>query len=162
MDVNSTPQSNGSCVRIKSEKEKPPNLVIPPKKPKLTKAERRALQEQQRAAKTDEQGGQQKVISSGKSQGKEQQISASSGIPKISNDIQGQKPKTRTRDTETIGDAKEKDSKEISVLSHLPSFRGKYIFNFLVTSLTKWNMLFASHITVYGKTKIHKIIPINY
>jgi len=123
MDVNSTPQSNGTCVRIKSEKEKPPNLVIPPKKPKLTKAERRALQEQQRAAKTDEQGGQQKVISSGKSQGKEQQISASSGIPKISNDIQGQKPKTRTRDTETIGDAKEKDSKEISVLSHLPSFR---------------------------------------
>eukprot|EP00581_Thalassiosira_minuscula_P011596 CAMPEP_0183714700 /NCGR_PEP_ID=MMETSP0737-20130205/9155_1 /TAXON_ID=385413 /ORGANISM="Thalassiosira miniscula, Strain CCMP1093" /LENGTH=531 /DNA_ID=CAMNT_0025943685 /DNA_START=61 /DNA_END=1656 /DNA_ORIENTATION=+ len=35
----------------KEKKAKPANLVIPPKKPKLSKAERRALQEAQRAAK---------------------------------------------------------------------------------------------------------------
>ena len=37
--------------QAKKEKKKPENLVIPPKKPKLSKAERRALQEAQRAAK---------------------------------------------------------------------------------------------------------------
>lgn len=42
----------------KSKKEKPANLVIPPPKPKLSKAERRALQEQQRAAKSALQGDQ--------------------------------------------------------------------------------------------------------
>eukprot|EP00591_Stephanopyxis_turris_P009409 CAMPEP_0195516364 /NCGR_PEP_ID=MMETSP0794_2-20130614/7114_1 /TAXON_ID=515487 /ORGANISM="Stephanopyxis turris, Strain CCMP 815" /LENGTH=108 /DNA_ID=CAMNT_0040644941 /DNA_START=84 /DNA_END=407 /DNA_ORIENTATION=+ len=36
----------------KKEKKQPnPNFVIPPKKPKLSKAERRALQEKQRAEK---------------------------------------------------------------------------------------------------------------
>ncbi|KAL7505103.1 hypothetical protein ACHAXN_002616 [Cyclotella atomus] len=35
----------------KKEKKKPDNIVIPPKKPKLSKAERRELQERQRAAK---------------------------------------------------------------------------------------------------------------
>lgn len=43
----------------KSKKEKPANLVIPPPKPKLSKAERRALQEQQRAAKSALQQGNQ-------------------------------------------------------------------------------------------------------
>jgi translation initiation factor eIF-2B subunit delta len=42
----------------KKEKKKPDgNFVIPPPKPKLTKAERRALQEQQRDAKNEGQGG---------------------------------------------------------------------------------------------------------
>lgn len=41
----------------KKDKKPPPGLVIPPKKPKLTKAERRALQEKQRAAKAVAQGG---------------------------------------------------------------------------------------------------------
>lgn len=40
-------------------KEKPKDLVIPPKKPKLSKAERRAQQEQQRAAKAAREVGQQ-------------------------------------------------------------------------------------------------------
>ena len=43
----------------KRKKEKPANLVIPPPKPKLSKSERRALQEQQRAAKTALQPGNQ-------------------------------------------------------------------------------------------------------
>jgi len=40
---------------VKPEKEKKPkkDIVIPPKKPKLSKAERRALQESQRAAKAE-------------------------------------------------------------------------------------------------------------
>ena len=41
----------------KEKKKPPPGLVIPPKRPKLTKAERRALQEKQRAAKAAAQGG---------------------------------------------------------------------------------------------------------
>lgn len=43
-----------SAQKQKAEtKSKPENLVIPPKKPKLSKAERRALQEAQRASKAD-------------------------------------------------------------------------------------------------------------
>lgn len=41
----------------KKVKNKPKNIVIPPKKPKLSKAERRALQEAQRAAKGQKKNG---------------------------------------------------------------------------------------------------------
>ena len=44
----------------KKEKKKPTNIVIPPKKPKLSKAERRALQEAQRAAKAEGGGSKHK------------------------------------------------------------------------------------------------------
>ncbi|CAB9509333.1 factor eIF-2B subunit delta [Seminavis robusta] len=44
-------QKAAAAAESKKEKKKPEGLVIPPKKPKLSKAERRALQEQQRAAK---------------------------------------------------------------------------------------------------------------
>jgi translation initiation factor eIF-2B subunit delta len=54
----------------KKEKKKPDgNFVIPPPKPKLTKAERRALQEQQRGAKSEAQGGGGGGGSGGKGQG---------------------------------------------------------------------------------------------
>jgi translation initiation factor eIF-2B subunit delta len=43
--------------QAKKEKKRPENLVIPPKMPKLSKAERRAVQEAQRAAKSGGQGG---------------------------------------------------------------------------------------------------------
>mmetsp|Transcript_26750 Transcript_26750/g.61516 ORF Transcript_26750/g.61516 Transcript_26750/m.61516 type:complete len:495 (-) Transcript_26750:78-1562(-) len=46
---------DGAPGKPKKEKKVPEGLVIPPKKPKLTKAERRALQEQQRAAKAGDQ-----------------------------------------------------------------------------------------------------------
>ena len=54
-----TPPAKESQGKPKKEKKVPEGLVIPPKKPKLTKAERRALQEQQRAAKAAAQGGKQ-------------------------------------------------------------------------------------------------------
>jgi translation initiation factor eIF-2B subunit delta len=59
----------------KPKKEKPANLVIPPPKPKLSKAERRALQEQQRAAKSALQQGNQ---GGGKPPTNEQKSSATS------------------------------------------------------------------------------------
>lgn len=51
---------------LKKEKKKPEGLVIPPKKPKLSKAERRALQEEQRAAKSTVpgEGGSRKEVKS--------------------------------------------------------------------------------------------------
>ena len=53
-----TPTPNADAVsKKKKDKKPPPGLVIPPKRPKLTKAERRALQEKQRAAKAVAQGG---------------------------------------------------------------------------------------------------------
>jgi len=53
----------GDAPKVKKEKKKPPpGLVIPPKRPKLTKAERRALQETQRAAKAAAQGGKGKQL----------------------------------------------------------------------------------------------------
>ena len=45
-----TPATTGTD-NNQTKKAPPKNLVIPPKKPKLTKAERRAKQEAQRAAK---------------------------------------------------------------------------------------------------------------
>jgi len=62
-DDNENSNSNGNIdgnntKKKKKEKKKPsPGFIIPPQKPKLTKAERRALQEQQRAAKAARQGG---------------------------------------------------------------------------------------------------------
>lgn len=48
--------SEEAGAKAKKEKKIPDGVVIPPKKPKLSKAERRALQEQQRAAKVNQQG----------------------------------------------------------------------------------------------------------
>ena len=59
--------SEPSTAAKKDKKSKPTNIVIPPKKPKLSKAERRALQEAQRAAKAA--GGSGKPPSGGKSGG---------------------------------------------------------------------------------------------
>jgi len=55
--------TDADAPKKKKEKKKPPlGLVIPPKRPKLTKAERRDLQEKQRAAKTAAQGGKGKQL----------------------------------------------------------------------------------------------------
>ena len=96
---------------IKSNKEVPKNLVIPPKKPKLNKAERRALQESQRADKGNER---------------------SSGIGSV-----GTSTTTTTNTTSSTikkvivessvlssNEATPSDSKAISSLAHLPPYRG--------------------------------------
>lgn len=58
-----TDSADADAPKTKKEKKKPPpGLVIPPKRPKLTKAERRALQEKQRAAKAAAQGGKGKEL----------------------------------------------------------------------------------------------------
>jgi len=56
-NANANTNAGGAVKKEKKVKTKPTNLVIPPKRPKLTKAERRALQEQQRAAKAKAGGG---------------------------------------------------------------------------------------------------------
>ena len=95
---------------IKSNKEVPKNLVIPPKKPKLNKAERRALQESQRADKGN---------------------GTASGIGSV-----GTSTTTTTTTSSTIkkviveasilssNEATPSDSKAISSLAHLPPYRG--------------------------------------
>ena len=53
-----TAPAPAAVTKPKKEKKAPPaDLVIPPKKPKMSKAERRALQEAQRAAKADSGAG---------------------------------------------------------------------------------------------------------
>ena len=85
----------------KKEKKIPEGLVIPPKKPKLTKAERRALQEQQRAAKGAGQqgegrgGGGPKKQPSQQSKGEQQQQGGSKegvgGQPPVNKGSDGKK-----------------------------------------------------------------------
>lgn len=119
--------------RAKKDKKAPPaNLVIPPKKPKLTKAERRALQEQQRAAKaagTDgkEKGGQQK---GGQDKGGQQK-----------GDQQKQQPQQQQQSSEggeSSGKAKQNqkmnkleetkaDDNTMDLFSHLPNYNGKCV-----------------------------------
>ncbi|KAL7537466.1 hypothetical protein ACHAXR_007978, partial [Thalassiosira sp. AJA248-18] len=71
----STPKDAAPAPATKKEKKaKPTNVVIPPKKPKLSKAERRALQEAQRAAKAGGGG-----VKSGVSKGGGDKVGAASG-----------------------------------------------------------------------------------
>lgn len=104
------PQQEGK----KPNKEKPANLVIPPKKPKLTKAERRALQEAQRAAKQAGKGG-------GKAGGEGKKSKQPPKAPPTS--------ETASTTTAAAADAEQTskkaavDDKSIESFSHLPPYR---------------------------------------
>jgi hypothetical protein len=102
---------------LKPEKEIPANLVIPPKKEKLSKAERRALQQQQRAAKAARQdgGGQQQTQQKPPAQPKQQQPK-----PPSKSADENKVPESTAQTT----DDKAPPNKEVSVLSHLPPYRG--------------------------------------
>lgn len=91
----------------KKNKEKPKDLVIPPKKPKLSKAERRALQEAQRAAKAG--GG-------GKAKAKQ------SAAPTKTT------PKTTESSEATAKKTNNDHDKTISLFTHLPPFRDLHQF----------------------------------
>lgn len=116
----------------KKEKKKPEGLVIPPKQPKLTKAERRALQEQQRAAKAQGggkgggkggggggKGGQQqggKGEQQQQQKGEQQQQQGEGNKPKASKEVE--------KDTASVPTEKSKeDSKTIDLFSHLPPYQ---------------------------------------
>ena len=113
----------------KKEKKTPPNIVIPPKKPKLSKAERRALQEAQRAAKG------QKADGGGKKKGGKE-AKANAGKPgNASGDGNGkQEKRTESEAKEAYGysnnqDATEKNvnyngnEKTLNFFSHLPPYK---------------------------------------
>ena len=85
----------------KSNKEAPKNLVIPPKKPKLNKAERRALQESQRAEKGN---GTASGTGIGGTTTIKKVIVEASVLP--------------------LNESTPPDSKAISSLAHLPPYRG--------------------------------------
>lgn len=126
MEGSNTEQISGGDAQKKAKKEKPANLVIPPKKPKLSKAERRALQEQQRAAKAQRQA-QPADKSSGKNKGK-QQNTASPVSNKSQEQNKSSAAPTQKSEVLAVNADGTKDPKQISVLAHLPPFRGKILF----------------------------------
>jgi hypothetical protein len=90
----------------KVHKEAPKNLVIPPKKPKLSKVERRALQESQRAEKAAGGGANGGPLAS-----------VPSPAAAANKDVT---PAAVMTDKSTVVD----DIKAISSLAHLPRYRG--------------------------------------
>jgi hypothetical protein len=105
------------------KKEKKP-IFIPPKKPKLSKAERRAIQEEQRAAK----GVKSDVNDAGskKSQQHQQHVSSSIASGSEANDAADRKDGNPPSGT-TRGFQKMKESRDdtLAFFSHLPPFKGK-------------------------------------
>ena len=115
------------------KKAPPPNLVVPPKKPKLSKAERRALQEQQRAAKSGDRGNGAPVQSPSTApqqtnnkvpavhvEQKQHQQYVTQHSDTSGNTTAEKEVHTKAEDT----NANHKKSKGIALLSHLPPYRG--------------------------------------
>ena len=98
------------------EKKKTDNIVIPPKKTKLSKAERRELQERQRAAKAAAQadGGKSKPPTKGDKKDKASPATA---------DDSRRKPKVedvKIEEAVVTQTASEEEDKMVSLFSHLP------------------------------------------
>ena len=95
-----------------------PNIVIPPKKPKLSKTERRALQEAQRAAKQQQQ--QQQKGNKGNNKPTKQQSKQ-----------QSKQPETK-EETSIVVQPSEKKSqgdgnkRTANLFSHLPPYKGMF------------------------------------
>lgn len=136
------------------KKAPPSNLVVPPKKPKLSKAERRALQEQQRAAKSGERVNNAAVQSPSTAP-----LPSNNKVPPIkveqkqntsqqtltSGSTTAEK-EAHTKAEETI--ANQKKSKGISLLSHLPPYRGTF-GKLTLCSLCSRNDNFDDHILTH-------------
>jgi len=109
----------------KKEKKAPPaDLVIPPKKPKMSKAERRALQEAQRAAKADSGGG---AGGKGKGGAKGVDNKASAADAKKSGD--GGSGGGGSQENQRVDPAMDK---RLPVFAHLPQYKGEW--------QVKWSM----------------------
>ena len=116
--------------QTKAGKKAPPaNLVIPPKKPKLTKAERRALQEAQRAAKAAGGGKPQKQP---QKQQQQKQQSQPQGIKKDGEQsTQSQQQTDKNASANTQARKETTDDKTVDLFSHLPQYRGTWLIFFL-------------------------------
>mmetsp|Transcript_13711 Transcript_13711/g.29789 ORF Transcript_13711/g.29789 Transcript_13711/m.29789 type:complete len:525 (+) Transcript_13711:116-1690(+) len=153
----STPnEAQTAAPSIKKEKKaKPTNLVVPPKKPKLSKAERRALQEAQRAAKAEGgQGGGKtgggKGCGDKGGKGKESGASASSA-----GSIDGSVKRSRGKSPNEEKDANDGDDQErrgiggsvgeedkmVSLFSHLPRPKIPSEFHNQLSSISPNNQL---------------------
>lgn len=118
--VNETQAPAPAPAKKKEKKGKPANLVIPPKKPKLSKAERRALQESQRASK--EGGGKSGGGKGGESGGSSASASVSGdGLRSRAKSINEDEKKDAV-DGEDRGNrgADNGEDKTVPLFSHLP------------------------------------------
>lgn len=111
----------------KKKKEKPANLVIPPPKPKLSKAERRALQEQQRAAKADPQAPRPQLTAataSPRSQLSSQDTNVSTATETASTTA-GSIAQAAHHSSDPLFQQQHQQQQQttVSLFSHLPSYR---------------------------------------
>ena len=125
-----TNSKDGKCNK-KKEKLIPKGLVIPKKKPKPSKAERRALQEQQRAAKASKSNAGDKLSSSTDKAG----VLTSGAEQKKQQDVKGAKHKrvaiATGRDggnSATVPDNFAEERNTFSLFSHLPPHQGTPLF----------------------------------
>jgi len=97
-------------------KDKPPpkNILVPEKKPKLTKAERRALQEKQRAAKGQAKDGKQAAAL------KQKQKQTQNQIPQQQQQqLSSNKENSKNNGTVNVNDG----GKVLGMFSHLPNYK---------------------------------------
>jgi hypothetical protein len=112
------------AVVAKAIKETPKNLIIPPKKPKLTKAERRALQESQRADKASTLIGDAKKPALSV---KDPSTNTTSPAMVADATVKASTTATTTANNSNNNNNKKTDTtKAIASLAHLPPYRGTY------------------------------------
>jgi len=109
-----------AAVVAKASKETPKNLIIPPKKPKLTKAERRALQESQRADKASTLIGDAKKPALSV---KDPSTTTTSPVMVADATV---KASTTANNSNNNNHKKTDTTKVIASLAHLPPYRGTY------------------------------------
>ncbi|KAL7522738.1 hypothetical protein ACHAWX_007419 [Stephanocyclus meneghinianus] len=123
--MDNTTQTNAAEPAQKKEKSKPANLVIPPKKPKLSKSERRELQERQRAAKatgtSDVPPAKAEPPPSSKGDKKEKSSSsANASDSKKGRSKSHEESKREDAADEPSGSGATTEDKMVSLFSHLP------------------------------------------
>ena len=110
-----------AAAKPKKEKKAPPaDLVIPPKKPKMSKAERRAIQEAQRAAKADSGAGASGGGGKGRGGAKGVGNKASAADAKKSGD--GGSGGGGSQENQRVDPAMDK---RLPVFAHLPQYKGE-------------------------------------
>lgn len=118
-----TSASEEAKPKEKKEKAKPADLKIPPKKPKLTKAERRALQEKQRAAKAanNNSGGGNKKKGANADNEKQNPANKKKEVSVVSEG----NPEVQDQSSSGVGKENEIIDKAYQMFSHLPQYHGE-------------------------------------
>mmetsp|Transcript_16011 Transcript_16011/g.34684 ORF Transcript_16011/g.34684 Transcript_16011/m.34684 type:complete len:553 (-) Transcript_16011:71-1729(-) len=124
-----TAADNAAVPKKKKDKKPPPGLVIPPKRPKLTKAERRALQEKQRADKAASgKGGKQlqptpkkHVLEAGQQQQQEQQTGKKTAGTENEKQIKERGSKNDNNNAANSG--RNNNNNCLDLFSHLPQYK---------------------------------------